>query len=169
MKTAFLGLVVLAALVPNLDATITVAVVAPVIALTAAEITGLIALKALAVGTAALVGTSIGRNLGKRSVTDERLNIVSDINPGNPEAELVSQIARNELEQCTQLLFCSVSADSSIALDKNVDSLRRIVTRIPGKYKNAHQLGKLSGSEQCVATYDCSISPENLVAVVNSL
>merc|ERR1712137_220940 len=126
------------------------------IALTAAEITGLIALKALAVGTAALVGTSIGRNLGKRSATDERLNIVS-------------QIARNELEQCTQLLFCSVSADSSIALDKNVDSLRRIVTRIPGKYKNAHQLGKLSGSEQCVATYDCSISPENLVAVVNSL
>ena len=107
---------VLAALVPNLDATITVAVVAPVIALTAAEvsffyfskihffklifslkITGLIALKALAVGTAALVGTSIGRNLGKRSATDERLNIVSDINPGNPEAELVSQIARNEV------------------------------------------------------------------------
>ena len=32
------GLVVLAALVPNLDATITVAVVAPVIALTAAEV-----------------------------------------------------------------------------------------------------------------------------------
>ena len=108
---------VLAALVPNHDATITVAVVAPVIALTAAEvsfflifqkciffkpffslqITGLIALKALAVGTAALVGTSIGRNLGKRSVTDERLNIVSDVNPGNPEAELVSQIARNEV------------------------------------------------------------------------
>merc|ERR1711983_487395 len=150
MKTSFLGLVVLAALVPNLDATITVALVGvPVVALTAAEITGLIALKALvngtgalAVSTGALVGSAIGRNLGKRSVVDERLNIVSEVRPGNQEAELASQIARNELEQCTQLLFCSVSADSGIVLDKNVDNLRRIVTRIPGKYKNAHQLGK---------------------------
>jgi hypothetical protein len=44
-----------------------------------------------------------------------------------------------------------------------------MVTRVPGKYKKAHQIGKLSGSEKCVAAYDCSINLENLVAVINSI
>ena len=44
-----------------------------------------------------MVGTAVGRSLGKRSVTDERLNIVSDTEHRSPGAGLARQIARNEV------------------------------------------------------------------------
>ena len=159
MKIALLVLCLVLVSVPQLDATIAITV--GTLALTAPQVTGLIALKALALGKGFLIGRLLSRR-GKRST--ERLNIVEEI-----ETDIVSQIASNELEQCTQLLFCATAADAKISLEKDVDELRRVVTRVPGKYKKAHQIGKLSGSEKCVATYDCSINVENLVAVINSL
>merc|ERR1711860_441127 len=144
--------------VPVLEATIpiTIGAGAGALALTAPQVSGLIALKLLAVAKGVLIGRLISR--GRRSVDEIEI-----------DTDIVSEIASNELEQCTQLLFCSAAADSQISLDKNVDDLRRIVTRVPGKYKKAHQVGKLSGSEKCVASYDCSISLENLVTVINSI
>merc|ERR1712179_771528 len=116
--------------VPELEATfpITIGAGAGALALTAPQVSGLVALKLLAVAKGVLIGRLISR--GKRSV-EERII----------ETDIVSQIASNELEQCTQLLFCSAAADPQISLDKNVDDLRRIVTRVPGKYKKAHQVG----------------------------
>merc|ERR1711909_170060 len=61
-----------------------------------------------------LIGRLISR--GRRSVDEIEIN-----------TDIVSEIASNELEQCTQLLFCSAAADPQISLDKNVDDLRRIV------------------------------------------
>merc|ERR1712045_374687 len=159
MKAALFGLCLLVLVsVPQLDAT--VAITVGTLALTAPQVTGLIALKALALGKGFLIGRLLSR--GKRST--ERFNIVEEV-----ETDIVNQIASNELEQCTQLLFCATAADANISLAKDVDELRRLVTRVPGKYKKAHQIGKLSGSEKCVKSYDCSIKLENLVDVINSL
>ena len=44
------------------------------------------------------MGTAVGRSLGKRSVTDERLNIVSDTDTRSPGADLARQIASNEVD-----------------------------------------------------------------------
>ena len=44
------------------------------------------------------MGTAVGRSLGKRSVTDERLNIVSDMEHRSPGDDLARQIARNEVD-----------------------------------------------------------------------
>jgi len=164
MKIALFGLCVLLLVsVPQLEATIPIAI--GTLALTAPQVTGLIALKALALGKGFLLGRLLSRR-GRRSA-DERLTQINIV--GEIEADLVSQLASDELEQCTQLLFCSVAAEPQISLDKDVDELRKMVTRVPGKYKKAHQIGKLSGSEKCVASYDCSINLENLVAVINSI
>merc|ERR1711894_267493 len=144
MRIALFGLCLLLLIsVPQLEATIPITI--GTLALTAPQVSGLIALKLLAVAKGVLIGRLISR--GRRSVDEIEI-----------DTDIVSEIASNELEQCTQLLFCSAAADPQISLDKNVDDLRRIVTRVPGKYKKAHQVGKLSGSEKCVASYDCSIS-----------
>merc|ERR1711902_478843 len=162
MKAALFGLCTLVLLlVPQPDAT--VAITVGTLALTAPQVTSIIALKALAVGAVAK-GFLIGRLLSRGKRSTERFNIVEEV-----ETDIVSQIANNELEQCTQLLFCATAADANISLAKDVDELRRLVTRVPGKYKKAHQIGKLSGSEKCVTSYDCSIKLENLVDVINSL
>merc|ERR1712179_314108 len=150
MRIALFGLCLCPLIsVPQLEATIPIMIGAGAgaLTLTAPQVSGLIALKLLAVAKGVLIGRLISR--GRRSVDEI-------------DTDIVSEIASNELEQCTQLLFCSAAADPQISLDKNVDDLRRIVTRVPGKYKKAHQVGKLSGSEKCVASYDCSISLENL-------
>merc|ERR1711884_161471 len=156
MKISLLGLCLLVLVsVPQLDAT--VAITVGTLALTAPQVTGLIALKALAIGAVAK-GFLIGRALRGRRSADWEV-----------ETDIVSQIASNELEKCTQLLFCATAADARISLAKDVDELRRLVIRVPGQYKKAHQIGKLSGSEKCVASHECSIKLENLVDVINSL
>ena len=99
--------------VPQLDATIAITV--GTLALTAPQVTGLIALKALALGKGKSViakiktliiktiysGFLIGRLLsrrGKRST--ERLNIVEEI-----ETDIVSQIASNEVRNANLWRF----------------------------------------------------------------
>merc|ERR1712045_312683 len=114
MKAALFGLCLLVLVsVPQLDAT--VAITVGTLALTAPQVTGLIALKALAIGAVAK-GFLIGRALRGRRSADWEV-----------EADIVSQIASNELEQCTQLLFCATAAGARISLAKDVDELRRLV------------------------------------------
>ena len=64
------------------------------------------------------MGTAVGRSLGKRSVSDERLNIVSDTEHRSPGADLARQIARNEVSNKNnyQQLKKIKWSDSQIAL-----------------------------------------------------
>ena len=74
--------------------------------------TALAALKALAVSKGVLLGTALSRR-GRRQAVDNSLNIV-----GTGSEDLVSLLSRSEVEQCTQLLFCSKAGDSNIILGK---------------------------------------------------
>ena len=74
--------------------------------------TALVALKALAVSKGVLLGTLLSRR-GRRQAVDNNLNIV-----GTGSEDLVSILSRNEVEQCTQLLFCSKAGDSDLIIGK---------------------------------------------------
>ena len=74
--------------------------------------TALVALKALAVSKGALLGTLLSRR-GRRQAVDNNLNIV-----GTGSEDLVSILSRSEVEQCTQLLFCSKAGDSDLIIGK---------------------------------------------------
>merc|ERR1712152_136007 len=101
MKTALLGLCLLVLVsVPQLDAT--VAITVGTLALTAPQVTGLIALKALAIGAVAK-GFLIGRALRGRRSADWEV-----------ETDIVSQIANNELEKCTASYECSIKLENLV-------------------------------------------------------
>ena len=76
--------------------------------------TALAALKALAVTNGVLIGSLLSRRgRGRRQAVDNNLNIV-----GTGSEDLVSILSRSEVEQCTQLLFCSKAGDSDLIIGK---------------------------------------------------
>merc|ERR1711868_317573 len=112
-----------------------------VLALTATQVTALAALKALALSKGVLLGAAVRR--GRRQAVDNNLNIV-----GTGSEDLVSALSRSEVEQCTQLLFCSKAGDTNLFIGKDIDDLRKYVVSLPGRYKAAHLVGQQSGPEK---------------------
>merc|ERR1711872_278465 len=122
-----------------------------VLALTAAQVTGLAALKLLGVTAGALVA----RNRGKR---EDESNLVEP-------RSLVELTAQLEPEACYQLLFCAL-ADETIKVDKDVEAVKKLVISSPGKYKEAHKFG-LAG-KKCSLRYKCSISAKEIIQFYQS-
>merc|ERR1711915_55706 len=170
--TPFLGLSCLFLMIKQGEATVGITVAsggATILALTATQVTGLAALKALAVTNGVLLGAIASRR-GRRQA-EERLNIV-DLGSGNgkgPEIDLVSILSSSEAQQCTQFLFCSTAGDPSIKLAEDVESLRKTVISLPGKYKTADKICKQSGGDDCRAHFECSLTVGDIVTFVNSL
>merc|ERR1712029_863006 len=137
MKLLFLGLCLFAVFYEN-EATVAISVPAVGLALTATQVTNLALIKLIGVQTGLILGR-LSRN--KRQVfDDDDLNTVSQ---SQTVGDLATLLAKHELQQCTQLLFCAAAPDNSeIVLDKDIDELRRVVTQLPGRYRSAHKLGQ---------------------------
>merc|ERR1712130_788943 len=102
MRSAFLGLLFVAMGSYRCDATVGITVVSG-----ASTVLALTALKALALSKGVLLGAAVRR--GRRQAVDNNLNIV-----GTGSEDLVSALSRSEVEQCTQLLFCSKAGDTNL-------------------------------------------------------
>ena len=109
----FEGLCLLAVLYEN-EATVAISVPAVGLALTATQVTNLALIKLIGVQTGLILGR-LSRN--KRQVfDDEALNTVSQ---SQTVGDLATLLAKHELQQCTQLLFCAAAShNSEIVLDK---------------------------------------------------
>jgi len=121
------------------------------LSLTAAEVTGLAALKLLGVAAGALIA-------GRRGKREDESNVVE------PKS-LVELAAQLEPEACYQLLFCSL-AGKKIKVDKDVEAVHKLVTASPGKYREAHKFG-LAG-KKCSLRYKCSVSAKDIIQFYQS-
>ena len=107
----FKGLCLFAVVYEN-EATVAISVPAVGLALTATQVTNLALIKLIGVQTGLILGR-LSRN--KRQVFDD-LNTVSQ---SQTVGDLATLLAKHELQQCTQLLFCAAAPDNSeIVLDK---------------------------------------------------
>ena len=94
------------------EATVAISVPAVGLALTATQVTNLALIKLIGVQTGLILGR-LSRN--KRQVFDD-LNTVSQ---SQTVGDLATLLAKHELQQCTQLLFCAAAShNSEIVLDK---------------------------------------------------
>ena len=97
----------------------TVAITIPAIStaavtLTATQVTALAGVKALGVASGLLLGRALSGGRGRRQAVDQGLNTVEDV---------VTLLAKSELQQCTQLLFCTAATkNANLDLDKVSDS-----------------------------------------------
>jgi len=107
-----------------------------VVALSAAQVTLLAALKVLGVTAGLLLSR---RN--RRSVLDNRTD----------DPNLVTLTSSLEPEECFQLLFCTLATMERVAIDNDVLNIYNIVTKMPGKYKEAHKFG---GTGYYVVVFD---------------
>jgi len=161
MKLLFLGLCLFAVVYEN-EATVAISVPAVGLALTATQVTNLALIKLIGVQTGLILGR-LSRN--KRQVYDD-LNTVSQ---SQTVGDLATLLAKHELQQCTQLLFCAAAShNSEIVLDKDVDELRRVVTQLPGRYRSAHKLGQ-QNADKCSINFQCSLQVPQIVGFLNSL
>jgi len=124
------------------------------LSLTAAQVTGLAALKLLGVTAGALLGRSKSR--GKR----EDNNLVEE------ESSIIALTSKLEPEQCYQLLFCVLAQNSDEKVDEDVESIHKVVIGKPGKYREAHKFG-LSGKE-CSLRYTCSVKAKEIITFYQS-
>merc|ERR1712106_567321 len=97
------------------------------LSLTAAQVTGLAALK--------LLGVSAGLLLSRRGKREEATNQISD-------TSLLTLTSTLEPEECFQLLFCTL-ATQKVKIDPDVENIHKLVTSKPGKYREAHKFGKM--------------------------
>merc|ERR1740128_918950 len=135
------------------DATIAIAVASgttTLLSLTAAEVTGLAALK--------LLGVSAGVLLSRRGKREEATNQISD-------TSLLALTSTLEPEECYQLLFCTL-ATNKVKIDSDVENIHKLVTSKPGKYRTAHKFGQ-SGAV-CSLRYKCSVKVEDIIQFYQS-
>merc|ERR1712123_240189 len=110
------------------EATIAIAVASgttTLLSLTAAQVTGLAALK--------LLGVTAGALLARRGKRDEPSNQIDD-------SSILAMTSTLEPEECYQLLFCTL-ATNNLNIDSDVKNIYKVVT---SKYRTAHKFG-LSG------------------------
>merc|ERR1740128_924046 len=130
------------------DATIAIAVASgttTLLSLTAAQVTGLAALK--------LLGVSAGVLLSRRGKREEATNQISD-------TSLLALTSTLEPEECFQLLFCTL-ATQKVKIDSDVENIHKLVTSKPGKYKEAHKFGKMG--KECSIRYKCAIKDTEIL------
>merc|ERR1711892_666578 len=135
------------------DATIAIAVASgttTLLSLTAAEVTGLAALKLLAVAAGAL--------LTRREKREEPSN-------QSVASSILARTSSLEPEECYQLLFCTL-ATNKVKIDSDVENIYKVVTSKPGKYRTAHKFGQ-SGAV-CSLRYQCSVKVEDIITFYQS-
>ena len=57
------------------------------------------------------------------------------------DPNLVTLTSSLEPEECFQLLFCTLATMERVVIDYDVLKIYNIVTKMPGKYKEAHKFG----------------------------
>merc|ERR1712106_724084 len=135
------------------DATIAIAVASgatTLLSLTAAQVTGLAALKLLAAAAGAL--------LTRRDKREEPSN-------QSDASSILARTSSLEPEECYQLLFCTL-ATNKVKIDSDVENIYKVVTSKPGKYRTAHKVGQ-SGAV-CSLRYKCSVKIEDIITFYQS-
>lgn len=146
-------LLVLLLIPSNSEATVAIAVASgttTLLSLTAAQVTGLAALK--------LLGVTAGALLARRGKREEPSNNIDDLS-------VISLTSSLEPESCYQLLFCSL-ATNKVKIDQDVENIHKVVTSKPGKYRDAHKFG-LSGGN-CSVRYQCQIKAADIIQFYKS-
>jgi len=146
-------LLVLLLIPSNSEATVAIAVASgttTLLSLTAAQVTGLAALK--------LLGVTAGALLARRGKREEPSNQIDDLS-------VISLTSSLEPESCYQLLFCSL-ATNKVKIDQDVENIHKVVTSKPGKYRDAHKFG-LSGGN-CSVRYQCQIKAADIIQFYKS-
>jgi len=146
-------LLVLLLIPSNSEATVAIAVASgttTLLSLTAAQVTGLAALK--------LLGVTAGALLARRGKREEPSNEIDDLS-------VISLTSSLEPESCYQLLFCSL-ATNKVKIDQDVENIHKVVTSKPGKYRDAHKFG-LSGGN-CSVRYQCKIKAADIIQFYKS-
>merc|ERR1712123_193908 len=141
------------ALPSSSDATIAIAVASgttTLLSLTAAQVTGLAALK--------LLGVSAGVLLSRRGKREEPSNQID-------ATSILTMTSTLEPEECYQLLFCAL-ATNKVKIDSDVENIHKVVTSKPGKYRTAHKFGQ-SGAK-CSLRYKCSVKVEDIIQFYQS-
>merc|ERR1712066_317567 len=135
------------------DATVAIAVASgttTLLSLTAAQVTGLAALK--------LLGVTAGALLARRGKREEPSNQIEDLS-------VISLTSSLEPEDCYQLLFCTLATNKA-KIDQDVENIHKVVTSKPGKYRDAHKFG-LSGGN-CSVRYQCAVKARDIIQFYQS-
>merc|ERR1711892_320893 len=135
------------------EATIAIAVASgttTLLSLTAAQVTGLAALK--------LLGVTAGAVLARRGKREEPSNQIDD-------SSILAMTSTLEPEQCYQLSFCTL-ATNNLNIDSDVKNIYKVVTSMPSKYRTARKFG-LSGAK-CSLRYKCSVKAEDIIQFYQS-
>merc|ERR1712106_394465 len=135
------------------DATIAIAVASgttTLFSLTAAQVTGLAALK--------LLGVTAGALLARRGKREEPSNQIDD-------SSILAMTSILEPGECYQLFFCTL-ATNNLNIDSDVKNIYKVVTSMPSKYRTAHKFG-VSGAK-CSLRYKCSVKAEDIIQFYQS-
>merc|ERR1712002_200220 len=135
------------------DATIAIAVASgttTLLSLTAAQVTGLAALK--------LLGVTAGALLARRGKREE---------PGNQidPTSFVALTSSLEPQSCFQLLFCTLASEK-VKVDQDVENVYKLVTGTNGKYRQAAKMGK--NGKKCSLMYKCSMKISDIIQFYQS-